>query len=351
MTDLPDFRPSRRTLLTGIAGSLLLPISAKAASVASRATTTTVVAATPVATTSAAATAAPAAAAPTTAAPAASSPTPDAPATEPVQLNGDYERERRRFHTKLINKTPAPDKYEPLVAPPGADQIFYRSGYGGELELVAWVSRYERTRKPRPAILFLHGGNAIGQGHWLLVKPYIDAGYVVMIPSVRGENGQKGNFSGFYDEVDDVLAASERLLHMPGVDPHRLFLAGHSIGGTLTMLAAMSTHRFRAAVPISGNPDSFAFFNRYPQDIRFDDKNPREFQMRSPVCYAHSFKCPMKVMHGSEEVHFVTRVGLLSKRAHAARVVMDVEVLPGGHNTALPAEIERSMQFFKSVAA
>jgi dipeptidyl aminopeptidase/acylaminoacyl peptidase len=330
-------------VLTGIAASLLLPMTARAASVASHPMPVTATAAMPVAAATAPAATTAAAATP------ASSP-PDAASSEPVQMSGDYQHERRKFRTNLLNKGPAPDKYEALVAPPEADQIFYRSGYGGELELVAWVSRYERTRKPKPAVLFLHGGNAIGQGHWLLMKPYIDAGYVVMIPSMRGENGQKGNFSGFYDEVDDVLAASDRLRHMPGVDPHRMFIAGHSIGGTLTMLTAMSTRRFRAAAPISGNPDAFAFFNRYPQDIRFDDKNPREFQMRSPVCYAHSFKCPMKVMHGSEEVHFVTRVGLLSKRARDAHVSMDVDVLPGGHFSALPAEIDRSIQFFKSIA-
>ena len=338
MSSRPEFRPSRRTVLTGLAGSLLLPMIAQAAPLA----TDVAAGATPAASPAPAATTAPAAA-PTV--------TPDPPSSEPIQMTGDYERERRKFRTDLLNKGPAPDKFEPLVAPPGAEQIFYRSGYGGELELVAWVNTYERTRKPRPAVLFLHGGNAIGQGHWMLMKPYIDAGYVVMIPSMRGENGQKGNFSGFYDEVDDVLAASDRLRHLPGVDEHRMFLAGHSIGGTLAMLTAMSTRRFRAAAPISGNPDAFAFFNRYPQDIRFNDKNPREFQMRSPVCYAHSFKCPLAVMHGSEEVHFVTRLGLLSKRAHAAGVKMSVDMFPGGHFTALPAEIDRSIQFFKSVAA
>jgi dipeptidyl aminopeptidase/acylaminoacyl peptidase len=266
-------------------------------------------------------------------------------------MTGDYRHERRIFRTDLLNKGPAPDNYEPLVAPPGAEQIFYKTGYGGELELVAWVSRYDRKVKSRPAVLFLHGGNAMGQGHWLLMKPYIDAGYVVMIPSLRGENGQKGSFSGFYDEVFDVLAASDRLRHLPGVDPHRLFIAGHSIGGTLAMLASMSTRRFRAAAPISGDSDAFAFFDRYPQDIRFNDRNPQEFEMRSAVCYAHSFKCPVKLMHGMEETHFVTRVDLLVKRARAGGVKIDVAMLPGGHFTALPAEIEQSIQFFKGVAA
>ncbi|MGO4440734.1 alpha/beta hydrolase family protein [Rhizobium sp. RAF56] len=267
---------------------------------------------------------------------------------EPEEMSGDYEEERRKFRTHLIKKGPAPDKYEPLVAPPGADRIFFRSGYGGELELVAWVSRYQRTLKPRPAVLFLHGGNAIGQDDWTLVDPFIGAGYVVMIPSLRGENGQKGNFSGFYDEVDDVLAASDRLRHLPGVDPHRMFLAGHSIGGTLAMLAAMSAERFRAVAPISGDPDAFAFFDHDRKDIRFDDKNPREFQMRSPVCYAHSFKCPVRITHGTEATHLS---GLVAKRALAGGVRIETAVVTGDHFAALPTEIAQSIQFFKSVAA
>lgn len=268
----------------------------------------------------------------------------------PPLLSGDYAKERHLFRTDLLSKGPAPDIYERLVTPSTAERLFYRSGVGEELELVAWVSRYTRSEKQKPAVLFLHGGNAIGQGHWQLMKPYVEAGYVVMIPSMRGENGQKGNFSGFYDEVADVLAASNRLRHLPGVDPHRMFLAGHSIGGTLAMLAAMSTHRFRAVAPISGNPDAYAFFGRYPQDIRFNTGNPREYQMRSPLCYAHSFKSPVKLFHGTEEAHFDSRLALLSKRATAAGVKMDMATVPGSHNSALPGEIAQSIEFFKSVA-
>ncbi|WFU09828.1 alpha/beta fold hydrolase [Rhizobium sp. CB3090] len=320
------FRPNRRTVLAGLAVTLFAPNIAKAAE--TKTVERKMVEANPALTAK----------------------IEDALAGPPL-LAGDYAKERHKFRTDLLNKGPAPDKYEPLVAPSDADQIFYRSGLGGELELVAWVSRYERTPKPKPAVLFLHGGNAIGQGHWLLVKPYVEAGYVVMIPSMRGENGQKGNFSGFYDEVSDVLAASDRLRHLPGVDPHRLFLAGHSIGGTLAMLAAMSAKRFRAAAPMSGNPDAFAFFHRYPEDVRFNTKNPREFQMRSPICYAHSFKCPLKVMHASEEVTLQARAALLSKRALAGGVKMELATVQGNHNSALPGEIEQSIQFFRSVAA
>jgi dipeptidyl aminopeptidase/acylaminoacyl peptidase len=299
------FSPQRRTILAGLAGALLLPRMASAFDVPE----------------------------------------------QPRLITHDYARVRGRFRTKLLEKGPAPDKYEPLDAPPNGEKIFYRSGYGGELELAAWVTKYKRERHAKPGVLFLHGGNAMGLGHWNLMKPYMDAGYVVMMPSMRGENGQMGNFSGFYDEVDDVLAATDRLAHLPGVDPNRLFITGHSIGGTLTMLAAMSTHKFRAAAPISGNPDAFRFFNRYPQDIRFDDENKHEFEVRSALCYAPSFKCPVRVVHGSEEGHFNDRAGLLASRARSAGVHIETDTAAGNHTSALPAEIEQSIRFFHGVAA
>jgi len=64
-----------------------------------------------------------------------------------------------------------------------------------------------------------------------------------MVPVLRGENGQPGNFTFFYDEVDDVLAAAEALAQRTYVDANRMFISGHSAGGTLTMLAAMTPFR------------------------------------------------------------------------------------------------------------
>jgi dipeptidyl aminopeptidase/acylaminoacyl peptidase len=274
----------------------------------------------------------------------------DVPA-EPRLLSHDYMKVREHFRTHLLKKGPAPDKYQPLETPENAERIFYRSGRGGQLSLTAWVSKYRREKKLKPAVLFLHGGNAMGIGQWQPMKAYIDAGYVVMMPSLRGENGQMGIFSGFYDEVNDVLAAADRLAHLPGIDRKRVFLAGHSIGGALAMLASMSTHRFRASVPISGASNAFRFFNRYPDDIRFDDSNPHEFEVRSAVCYAHSFKCPTLLLHASEETHFDDGQELLIKRARAAKVAIKSDVILGNHTSQIPEAIEASMQFFRSIAA
>src|SRR6202011_3218095 len=106
-----------------------------------------------------------------------------------------------------------------------------------------------------PAVLFLHGGYSFALGDWQMSQPYRDAGFVVLSPLLRGENGQAGAYSMFYDEVEDVVNAAEYLRKQPYVDASRLYVAGHSIGGTMVMLSAMTYQHFRAAAALSGSPD------------------------------------------------------------------------------------------------
>jgi dipeptidyl aminopeptidase/acylaminoacyl peptidase len=267
-------------------------------------------------------------------------------ADEPKQIREDYALARQRFRTHLLKRGPAPDPAQPLEAPPGARQVGYRSG---SLDLVAWISEDAGSGDSRPGLLFLHGGNALWQGHWDLARPYVEAGYVAMMPAVRGENGLPGDFSGFYDETADVLAAAAVLSAQPSVDLARLYLAGHSVGGTLTMLAAMSTPLFRAAAAFSGNPDARAFFRRFPEDVRFDTADPAEFDMRSAACFAESFKCPMLLLHGNGEHGADAAVRLTTERAKAAGLSVERAVVEGDHMSAIPGEIAQSLRFFASV--
>ncbi len=263
----------------------------------------------------------------------------------PPLIARDYAADRQSFHTRILKPGPAPDDGDPLTEPPdGAQLLPYRSG---SLDLLAWRSKLDRKAGgKRPALLFLHGGNALGVGHWELTWPYLQAGYVVMVPAFRAENGQRGAFSGFYDETADALAAAQVLAAQPDVDPSRLFVSGHSVGGTLTLLAALSSKLFRGASSFSGNPSAYAFFKRFPEDIRFDSSDPREFEMRSAVCYAASFKCPMLIQHGTDEARSKGMSELTAGRANAAGLHVDYAPVRGDHFSALPEETMRSLAFF-----
>ncbi|MBP2547619.1 dipeptidyl aminopeptidase/acylaminoacyl peptidase [Neorhizobium galegae] len=271
------------------------------------------------------------------------------PQVPPLEAT-DYGEARRAFRTNLLRKGPSPETAPPLGTPPGATRVTYPGGPDRSLQLVGWVSHYEPSADLKPAVLFLHGGNATGDGHWEQIRAYAEAGFVTMLPSFRGENGQAGNYSGFYDETADALAAADYLENLPGVDKNRFFLAGHSNGGTLALLAAM-TRGFKAAAPMSAGVDAWRYFGRYEKEIRFDWDDPREFVMRSSVCFAPSLKCPTLLLRGSEERPFDQNHLLFIERAQSAGISIDKKILPGTHNGVVPGAVAESIRFFKSHGA
>jgi dipeptidyl aminopeptidase/acylaminoacyl peptidase len=257
----------------------------------------------------------------------------------------DYAQARAQFHTRLVRKIRAPQRWQVEVPPPDAREMNYTSG---GLKLRAWVSSPPPAGTPKKAaVLFLHGGFAFGADDWEQAQPYRDAGYVVMIPMLRGENGQPGAYSMFYNEVDDVLAAADVLAGLPYVDSGRLYVAGHSVGGTLAMLTSMTSTKFRAAASLSGSPDQEVWSAGQPQVIVFDPSDVTEFEMRSPLAFPGSFKCPARLYYGSQEVLFRDNTEELARRAKAAgRDVAAVQV-PGGHLSMVDGAMRQSIRFFQ----
>jgi hypothetical protein len=133
---------------------------------------------------------------------------------------------RDHFKSKILRQGPPPAEWPDLQAPKGATEVAYPSG---QLKLKAWINIPSDTGK-HEAVLFLHPGFALWPDEWDFTKPLRDAGYIVMMPTTRGENGQHGVFTMYYDEVSDVIGAAEYLRLRPEVDPKHLYIAGYSVG-------------------------------------------------------------------------------------------------------------------------
>jgi dienelactone hydrolase len=256
----------------------------------------------------------------------------------------DFAQARKAYTTRLVRQGPSPQRGKPLQAPPGATEISYRSG---DLILKAFLSPDPGDDRRHPAVLFLHGGFAFGGDDWEMPQPYRDAGYVVMLPVLRGENGQPGNYTMFYDELEDVLAAADALASQPHVDARRIFVSGHSAGGTLAMLAAMASGRFRGAASLSGSPDQKANAESQPSLVSFDQSDPREFRLRSPVAYATSFKCPIRMYLGTQEAWARVPTRRTATLAKQKGLDADAIEVPGDHVSSVPEAIRMSIEFFK----
>src|SRR5438105_10119984 len=264
---------------------------------------------------------------------------------QPDLQSEDYAAARSKFKTKLVRQGAAPQEWHRVDPPEGVKSLDFRSG---SLRLKAWINPPANAgQRKLPAVLFLHGGWAFGKEDWDMAKPYRDAGYVVVTPMLRGENGQPGSFTMFYDEVDDVLAAADALAKLPYVDDKHIYVSGHSAGGTLSLLTAMASPRFRAAASFSGSPNQKTFAQQGQYPVPFDQSNPLELDLRSPVVYATSFKCPVRMYYGNEEWAFAMPTETTAERAKAKGLDVDAVAVTGGHTTAVPDAMRQAIEFFK----
>jgi acetyl esterase/lipase len=145
---------------------------------------------------------------------------------------------RRSFKTKLTKTGPAPQEFERETPPAGVRQVSYQSG---NLQLAAWFAVPPgKENSKSPVCVFFHGGHAFGAGDFEVCRPLLNAGFAVMTPMLRGENGNPGSFELFFGELDDAVGAVRWVAQQPEIDATKIFTFGHSIGGGVSALVSLA---------------------------------------------------------------------------------------------------------------
>jgi acetyl esterase/lipase len=210
---------------------------------------------------------------------------------------------RKGFATNIVRKERIG---EPAPLPPdkSISLVKYPSPAG---DLEAYIFRPPSKEEKRPAIIWLVGGfhNSISQHAWTpgpatndqSASTFWKAGIMTLYPSLRGGNDNPGHFENFYGEVDDVLAAAEFLAKQPDVDPARIYLGGHSTGGTLALLTAETGASFRGVFAFGPVEDVAG----YGDDVLvFDSRNRQEVALRAPIRWMRSITAPTFVFEGTD---------------------------------------------------
>lgn len=209
---------------------------------------------------------------------------------------------RQGFHTSIHG----PASGTPLPTPPR--ELFVRSDYtGGEgRTLAAFVTPDPKDGERHPAIIWITGGDSSTLEDFWSEGPeendqsasaFRKKGVVMMFPTLRGGNTDRGQKEYFFGEVDDIHAAATHLAKLSYVDPARLYLGGHSTGGTLALLTAETGGRFVAVFafgPVSSvdrYPDSY-----FPMDSPGVDR--REVELRSPARWTAAISTDTYVIEG-----------------------------------------------------
>lgn len=244
---------------------------------------------------------------------------------------------RAGFETTIV-----PNSFQPIgPAPEAPAKLYRRVRYPSPAgKLVAYVTPDPKDGKRRPAVVWAHGGfGGLSEAYWQkhpasndqTPKAFLDAGFVVMLPAWRGENDNPGRFELFYGEVDDAVAAVDYVAKLPYVDPNRVYMVGHSTGGTITLLAALSTDKLRAAFSFGGAPD----VGRVVSDgegygnTPFDPANKQESRLRSAIHFVESLKTPTWYLEG-EASSYVDEAREMQRRAARAGAPFKAHILKGG---------------------
>lgn len=193
-----------------------------------------------------------------------------------------------------------------IPAPPEGffDLIKYPSKVG---DLAAYVSSDPGDGQKHPLIIWVVGGwgNGIDDFPWCYPEwdndqtgsAFWQAGVLMMYPSFRGGCGNPGNYETLFGEVDDIASAYEYAASLPYVDADRIYLGGHSTGGTRALLASEYTDKFRAVFAF-GAVDKIEYHNN--SQFTFDTDNKEEYKMRSPIYWLDSVKSPTFLIEGSD---------------------------------------------------
>ena len=116
----------------------------------------------------------------------------------------------------------------------------------------------------KPAVVYIHGWGGTGSGVFRntgMTNGFMERGYILAAPSgLPRANGNGGTWSfrsanpGRRDEVAFIRSVRDDLIENHGADPDRIYLAGFSIGGSMTSYAACADpDAFTAYAPIGGN--------------------------------------------------------------------------------------------------
>lgn len=196
------------------------------------------------------------------------------------------------------------------------------------------------------------------------VDGFARSGYIVFRPDYRGHGNSEGIARGAYGRPDytiDVLNAVAALKAMPEVDPERIGMWGHSMGGYITLRAMVVDPDIRAGVIWAGVVAAYADMTEVDGRPRFGtrgllqtyglpDQNLEFWESISANSFLEDLSGPLQLHHGSADYSVPTYFSyLLAEEVRATGQIAELYIYDGDdHNLAtyFTAAMLRSIDFF-----
>ena len=230
-----------------------------------------------------------------------------------------------------------------------------------------------------PAIIFNHG--FIPPTEYRTTERYVayvnalaTNGYVVFKPDYRGHGDSEGAASGGYSSpayTVDVLNALASVQRYPGVNPEKMGMWGHSMGGHLTLRAMVTVKSIKAGVIWAGVvgsypdmmtnwrrnrpfPTTSGRLSRIGQELTDTygtwDQNPEFWASISPIDNVADISGPLQLHHGTADgdVPLEFSESLYQAMVDAGKEVEYFTYPDNDHNIsqAFSSAMQRTVEFY-----
>jgi len=216
-------------------------------------------------------------------------------------------REAHRHHTTQLATKISDSAHRMSPAPDGVGfKVTTYSTALGPMQVMHSVHPARPAK--RAAMVWVTGGFPAGGMDAMAWTPqprtndqsaaaYHAAGVVMVYPTFRGSSGNPGHQESFFGEVDDLMAAVAFAKTLPDVDDKRVFVGGHSTGGTLALLAAemAKTGDVRGVISFGPVDDVWS----YGAELVLCKDTMAERFARMPGLYLDDIEVPTLVVEGS----------------------------------------------------
>lgn len=261
---------------------------------------------------------------------------------------------------------------------PGVNYKQYIASYKSEgLKIYGLLTIPTEEHPPAggwPAIIFNHGYISPDQysttEHYVT---YVDAfarnGYIVFKPDYRGHGNSEGEpvrhyFSPKY--VTDVLNALSSIKRLKDVNPQKIGMWGHSMGGNITMKSLVISKDIKAVVVWAGVVGSYNDIlnnwnrrftrehgdkNSFTSQYGTPETDPSFWQKIDPYSYIKDISAPIQLHHGVTDDHVPVSFSkhFADELKKAGKTVEYYTYKNTDHNlsgNAFDQAMERSINFF-----
>ena len=240
-------------------------------------------------------------------------------------------------------------------------------GEGTKYPLKGILTLPDDVSKPVPAVVFVHGSGSSNMDEKVYkLTPFRDLAEGLAkhgIASIRYDkrsfvHGLKmikaGTITVREETIEDAVLAAELLKDHPNIDPERVFIAGHSMGGMLAPRIDAEGGNFRGLILLAGSPRKLEDIMLYQtrEMIPLSGKLTRfilEKQLKTlEATFANLYtisdeEAKAKKMGGGTTLYYFKEMGQHPVEGYLQNLTKPILVIQGGKDFQVKADVDFAM--------